>query len=257
MKKALIGLFLGLAILITAAFSTGIVQVTIFPGKLTVNEQPSSLGEDYRLFQYREHVYVPIRYVTEEMGGEVRYNQETQQIDIYSPFKHWTEDYFSDSRPTFKSEVNASDTDGQMKLTIYSEKKVYQEGEPIRIWASLENTGEEAVTLYSSEPVISFYMINAEQEVLGEVMHDLGQITPFNPNDEYLRQMAPFTISEFQYYKHGIERESYEEFMERYAAKAYELPKGTYTIGTSAEFRYQMDSDQRIRLQGQFEIEIQ
>lgn len=83
MKKFLLGLTCGIALTVTtAAYASDTIQTYLFPVKYVFNGQSKELDSEYTTLNYNGHAYVPIRFVAENMGSNVGYDENTQTIKI-------------------------------------------------------------------------------------------------------------------------------------------------------------------------------
>jgi hypothetical protein len=74
LKKLILGILIGCALsLTTAAVASNSVQAVIFPSKFFFNGTEKNLSSEYTVLNYKDHVYVPLRFVVESMGGSVIY----------------------------------------------------------------------------------------------------------------------------------------------------------------------------------------
>lgn len=87
MKKLLIGFVFGsLLTLATSVAANDVIQTYLFPAKYVINGEAKELGEDYTTLNYLGHAYVPIRYITENLGAVVAYDEKTTTITIDNRF---------------------------------------------------------------------------------------------------------------------------------------------------------------------------
>jgi len=74
LKKLMLGILIGCALsLTTAAVASNSVQAVIFPSKFLFNGNEKAPSSEYTVLNYKDHVYVPLRFVVESMGGSVIY----------------------------------------------------------------------------------------------------------------------------------------------------------------------------------------
>ncbi|CAM3616259.1 stalk domain-containing protein [Marinicrinis lubricantis] len=59
----------------TTVFAVDWVKAYLFTGKMEINGQLQILPEDYEILSYKNHTYVPLRYVSEALGADVDYRQ--------------------------------------------------------------------------------------------------------------------------------------------------------------------------------------
>ncbi|NRF89844.1 hypothetical protein HQN89_02165 [Paenibacillus frigoriresistens] len=83
MKKFLLGLTCGIALTATTAvYASETINAYLFPVKYVFNGQSKELDKEYTTLNYNGHAYVPIRFVTENLGSIVEYDENTQTIKI-------------------------------------------------------------------------------------------------------------------------------------------------------------------------------
>ncbi|KRF06771.1 hypothetical protein ASG89_18085 [Paenibacillus sp. Soil766] len=83
MKKYLLGLTCGIALTATTAvYASETINAYLFPVKYVFNGQSKELANEYTTLNYNGHAYVPIRFVAENMGSTVGYDESTQIIKI-------------------------------------------------------------------------------------------------------------------------------------------------------------------------------
>ncbi|AEG60056.1 stalk domain-containing protein [Desulforamulus ruminis] len=83
MKKFILGLLCGVIISTSSiVYASDYVQTTLFPAKFIINGQSKELKSEYTILNYSNHVYVPIRFVAENMGAIIDYNNNTKTINI-------------------------------------------------------------------------------------------------------------------------------------------------------------------------------
>ncbi|WNQ09621.1 stalk domain-containing protein [Paenibacillus aurantius] len=88
MKKFFLGLVCGIVLTATtAAYASDTIQAYLFPAKFVINgetKNPSDSG--YQTLNYDGHAYVPIRYIAENMGSKVAYDEVSQTITVDNGF---------------------------------------------------------------------------------------------------------------------------------------------------------------------------
>lgn len=81
MKKVLLGMAIGMLLTVsTAVYASDGIQALIFPVKIKINGQEKQLMDDYQILNVDGHAYVPIRYVAENVGINVGYDDVNQTI---------------------------------------------------------------------------------------------------------------------------------------------------------------------------------
>lgn len=88
MRKILFGFVLGAAVsLSSVAYASDSIQAFLYQAKLIINGQeknPEASG--YQMLNYEGHAYVPLRYVAEQMGTAVSYDDATKSITLDDGF---------------------------------------------------------------------------------------------------------------------------------------------------------------------------
>jgi len=85
MKKFLNGMLFGLLISFgTISYASNTIQAVIFPSIFNFNGESKSVDEGYEVLNYKDHVYVPIRFVAENMNATVGYSARNHNISILS-----------------------------------------------------------------------------------------------------------------------------------------------------------------------------
>ncbi|MDF2923924.1 MAG: hypothetical protein K0R57_2838 [Paenibacillaceae bacterium] len=75
----------------TTAFAADFIQAALYPIKLVINGEEQKLPEEYSILNYNGHTYVPLRFITENVGGKVgfkeapTYEDTTVTIDFDNP----------------------------------------------------------------------------------------------------------------------------------------------------------------------------
>ncbi|MNI10803.1 hypothetical protein D3C73_639290 [compost metagenome] len=114
LKKFLLGLTCGIAFTATTAvYASETINTYLFPVKYVFNGQSKELDNEYTTLNYNGHAYVPIRFVAENMGSIVGYDESTQTIRI---------NYNTDSSHTSLTDNEAKDI---LKLLIPKAEKFY------------------------------------------------------------------------------------------------------------------------------------
>jgi hypothetical protein len=83
MKKLLLGLACGVCLTVgTQAFASSTINSIIFPVKYIINDTEKALGTDYETLNYKGHVYVPIRFIAENIGATVAYEADSSSVFV-------------------------------------------------------------------------------------------------------------------------------------------------------------------------------
>lgn len=93
MKRKLIGALAGFTILSGVAYAANEkIEVNFMPLKYYFNGNKAELPKDQRGFIYNDRTYVPLRSISELLGSEVEWDQETSSIYIKNKNKDSTID---------------------------------------------------------------------------------------------------------------------------------------------------------------------
>jgi len=88
MKKKIISAVLILSILPMhqAIGQASTIKAYLFPVKFIVDNVETNVPEEYALLNYNNHVYVPIRYVSEKLGFLISYDKDQNSIFMQKDF---------------------------------------------------------------------------------------------------------------------------------------------------------------------------
>lgn len=97
-KKFIAGLGCGLLLSVaTLAYASGEpLEVYLFKAKYLFNGVEAKLGDEYTTLNYNGHAYVPIRFIAEQSGLSVGYDEGSQTIKV--DFDKKNQDIFIDKR---------------------------------------------------------------------------------------------------------------------------------------------------------------
>lgn len=88
MRKYAIGFLCGLLIAsASAVYASDVINVTLFPAKYEFNGVSIEQNDEYQTFNFNGRVYVPIRFVAENLDAVVAYDEATKGIKIDTDFK--------------------------------------------------------------------------------------------------------------------------------------------------------------------------
>lgn len=83
MKKFAIGFLCGAVISVsTVAYASDTVSVYLFPSKFEFNGQSKAMDNEYAVLNYNGHAYAPIRFIAENMGANIDYDDNTKTIIV-------------------------------------------------------------------------------------------------------------------------------------------------------------------------------
>lgn len=86
MKKFLLGLACGIGLTAaTGVYASDMVQTYLFPAKFVIHGEEKS-AEGYQTLNYEGHVYVPVRFIAENLGNKVAYDEVTQTVVVDDGF---------------------------------------------------------------------------------------------------------------------------------------------------------------------------
>ncbi|PYI54260.1 stalk domain-containing protein [Paenibacillus flagellatus] len=86
MKKFLGGMLFGLILgLGSVGYASDAIQAVLFPSTFNFNGETKAVSDSYDVLNYKNHVYVPIRFVAENLKSTVSYDEGDRTISILSP----------------------------------------------------------------------------------------------------------------------------------------------------------------------------
>ncbi|GAA4865801.1 hypothetical protein GCM10023310_51660 [Paenibacillus vulneris] len=81
MKNLLSGIFIGIALsLSSVAFAADAIQALLSPVKFEFNGEPRAMDSEYDTLNYKGHLYVPVRYVADNLGATVVYDEKEDKV---------------------------------------------------------------------------------------------------------------------------------------------------------------------------------
>ncbi|MCY9666490.1 copper amine oxidase N-terminal domain-containing protein [Paenibacillus alginolyticus] len=87
MKKILFGLICGIVITAsTTAYALDVVQAYLFEAKFVINGEAKEMNDEYKTLNYEGHAYVPIRYISENLGSVVAFDDSSKTITVDDGF---------------------------------------------------------------------------------------------------------------------------------------------------------------------------
>ncbi|UKS23941.1 copper amine oxidase N-terminal domain-containing protein [Paenibacillus sp. HWE-109] len=166
MKKFIMGVIVGGAVsLSTVAAASDSIQAFLFPAFFTINDQSVDMDKESPILNYNGQAYVPVRFMAEQLGAYVDYNEESKQIIV---------NYF----PSNKSVL----TDSKYTNVHFSLIDVYLDGgyTGVRGLLSIDKIKEAAVeTEHDIEFSLNFY--DSNDKLLGKA---LGSSLPRSSADK-------------------------------------------------------------------------
>ncbi|WP_187274016.1 stalk domain-containing protein [Paenibacillus sp. N3.4] len=83
MKRFILGAVFGILLSATTiTYASDSIKTLLFPAKFEFNGKNTELGDEYKVLNYNGHAYVPIRFVTENIGATIDYDPETEIIFV-------------------------------------------------------------------------------------------------------------------------------------------------------------------------------
>lgn len=81
MKKIFLGIGIGVAISVcTSVYAAESIQALLFPIKIKINGEIRNMESEYQILNVDGHAYVPIRYIAENTGINIGYDDASQTI---------------------------------------------------------------------------------------------------------------------------------------------------------------------------------
>jgi hypothetical protein len=107
MRKFLIGLACGIGLsATTVVYASDTIQAYLFPVKYLFNGQNKELSNEYATLNYNGHVYLPIRFISENLGAVVQYDEGNKTIIVDSNKSEFYQlDEISDNINKFRSKI--------------------------------------------------------------------------------------------------------------------------------------------------------
>ncbi|WP_199613794.1 stalk domain-containing protein [Paenibacillus alkalitolerans] len=65
-------------------YASDSIKSLLFPVKIIINGENKHLGNEYVVLNYKNHAYVPLRFVAENLGATAKYNAKSKEISIYN-----------------------------------------------------------------------------------------------------------------------------------------------------------------------------
>lgn len=85
MKKLWLGMILGIALSLSSiAYAADTIQALLFPVKFEFNGEARAMDAEYDTLNYKGHLYVPVRYVADNLGATVVYDESQGKVAFRS-----------------------------------------------------------------------------------------------------------------------------------------------------------------------------
>lgn len=208
-----------------------------------INDNKKELPME-QLMVVKNRVFVPLRFISENMGAVVGFDGKQKNVFI-------TSNKIDRVRSSLHSKTNNTD----FELKLLSNKTTYKYGEPIMIWSTLKSLTNQRLSIKHGTPLITYYLEDADGFKLSEMKTSMAVNSEFNPGDEEIQVIPQQLFLEYHLHKNNItEVDKYlEEYMSSTTHPAA-LPKGKYTIGVSADYFIEQD---RVELSTEVEIVVE
>jgi len=189
---------------------------------LVVNNVQLRADSIPEILNYKNQIYVPLRYVANQFGALVGYDPTSRNVYI---------DH--DDYGQVRSKLNASVTEGDFELSISSASTKYKQGDPIKLWSTLTYRGEAPITVSHGGSILGYSIIDEDQYREGESKTLKLQYETLQKGDHIIDFLHPvlFTL----YTANKYHSDDVETFMQE-TPRPHILPKGRYTIMVHAEF---------------------
>lgn len=238
MKKFVLGLICGIGLSATTAVcASDTIQAYLFPVKFVFNGQDKELDSEYTTLNYNGHAYVPIRFVAENMGALVKYEDITKTVSIVDTNSIILRDMDLNDLTSMDPEIKKmmeepklvhKDDQFEMKLNI--QKKKYKVGEPIHYSALLTYIGDsDSILVWGPRTYIMFSLTDGKEiKMEGASTLELTATRLFKGE-----------INEYPFFKSGgysVNDPDAGFWKEFYSEKDLLLPAGTYLITANSNF---------------------
>jgi hypothetical protein len=222
--------------------TTNAVQVdrfTKFPVHFFINGQEKNLPNELAIYNINGSAYVPVRYVVNELGGDVFFNPDTANLSINQ--LKTSEKYAS------LSSIKKMD---DFTLELHSEKNIYKQNELVNIWSSLSYQGIDKTLLKHGNPLLSFMIVDEQGVEVGGYSTLVGLTNEISMENQISNSLPLSTLLEYNFRKSGMT--DYNLFLEKTKSGSY-LPPGKYTITVYAKFS---KDDERKLIESKTEIQV-
>lgn len=160
MKKFILGLTCGIILTAgTTVYASSSIQALLFPVKFEFNGIEKKMGAEYVALNYKNHTYVPVQFVADNLGAEVNYDSDKAKLTFkFGP------NFFDGTK------IKIGDSIAGMKVTRVD---VSKDNEGV-----VQFTGKVTISgTYSYEEPNDFFggfIFEADKESLSRIPHLLG-----------------------------------------------------------------------------------
>ncbi|BBI34074.1 stalk domain-containing protein [Cohnella abietis] len=251
MKKLFISCIATVILLSTIAVvsypvqASSAIKTLIFKGTLFINNHAVQTNQESQLLSYNNKVYIPLRDLSGQLGLSVGYDSKNQSIYIDQPVVKLT-----------KSSINKKVSNEYFELGIFSEKRIYAEGEPINIWSHLSYTGHQSLDIFHDDLLIK-YLIRDSDGFEAFDFTGLSLVTStFNEGDEFTTAISPNKFTSYNLQKN--EFQDFNEFFRKIPRPSI-LTKGNYVITAYVDYSLstEFNVDNRRKMRADINITIE
>ncbi|WP_152396739.1 stalk domain-containing protein [Paenibacillus guangzhouensis] len=189
---------------------------------LVVNNVQLHADSMPEILNYKNQIYVSLRYIANQFGALVGYDPTSRNVYI----DH--NDYGQ-----VRSKLNASVTEGDFELSISSASAKYKQGDPIKLWSTLTYRGEDPITVSHGGSLLYFSLMDEDQFSEGYVKTVMLVYEKFQQGDNIVSFLHPGLFTTYWASKNQIT--DIDRYLQE-TPRPHILPKGRYTIIVHAEF---------------------
>ncbi|WP_171654021.1 stalk domain-containing protein [Paenibacillus foliorum] len=242
MKKFIIGLSCGLIISIcNIAYASESIKAILFPVKYTFNGTERKLPSNYKTLNIDGDTYVPTRFLAENMGSYVAYDEAAKTINVQFP-----------SLLEVKSDVHSNNENDIFTLSLFSDKTSYKKNEFMNIWANLRYKGNSDLDIEHTGQITSFY-IKDEKGNRGDLGRTFAVFpSVLKPGVEHKKNFPLWLLQQYNFDYHNFDNR-----IEDTRLFPTTLPSGTYKIGVEARYILNHAYKDEITLKTEIEITVE
>lgn len=236
--KKMLAVLMVIFLFSTSAYAVGEKSFSIF-----INDVKKELPME-QLMIVKDRVFVPLRFISENMEAVVGFDGEQKNVFI-------TSNKIDRVRSSLHSKTNNTD----FELKLLSNKTKYKYGEPIMIWSTLKSLADQRISIKHGTPLITYYLEDSDGFKFSEMQASIAINSEFDPGNEEIQAIPQHLFLEYHLQKNNII--DVDKYLEEYlSSTAYPaaLPKGKYTIGVSADY---LKAQEREQLSTELEIVIE
>ncbi|MEK8132406.1 stalk domain-containing protein [Paenibacillus filicis] len=243
MNKFIVPLGLGLLLSSSAAaLAPDTPKLEVSPASIKFNRTIAVMPSGHPAYQINGSTYVPLRFLVDQTGGTIHYDETYKTIDIQYPKKY------------VQSQLSSTARNSDFKLKIHSEKPVYRAGEGLSIWATLEYLPDTEKVITHSSRLLSFAFTDDKGNSSPAMTLPKLEKTRLKKDMDLYASFTPYLIQNYNHNQLQLELSGPEDWDHVPTV----LPPGRYSIG--AFIRYSDGDDtthvKPITLAADLEIEV-